>query len=242
MAILVFQHEPHETSARLGEVFNAYGHRLRTVRLHDGDPLPPDLDDVDGVLSMGGSMNVDQADAHPWMKPEIDYLKAAHDADLPVIGVCLGAQLLAVALGGEVAPMEKPEIGWGPVTQSFFGTIDPVYAGIPWTTTQFHLHGQQITQPPPGGTPAPLASSTQCKCQAFKVGFRTYGFQYHFEWDQNDIQTMLEQPGTRQHADVHSLREQMKTCYPKSRRHGDRLAHRLALCLAPIDKRFGVLT
>ena len=104
MALIVFEHHPLETTGRLGTVLNQHGHKLRYVRLHRGEAVPTDLDDVDGVIAMGGPMNVDEVEKHDWMQPEMDYLKAAHDANLPVLGICLGAQMLAHALGGKVAP------------------------------------------------------------------------------------------------------------------------------------------
>lgn len=181
MSLVVFQHRNDEPAACLGAMLQSHGHRLRVIDLSSGGRVPVDLDDVDGVVSMGGPMNVDEADRHPWLTEEANYLKAAHDAGKPVVGVCLGAQLIAQALGGQVAPMQQPEAGWADVKLAFPGTIDAIYIGIPWTTPQYHLHGQEVTDLPPDATP--LAGSAQCRNQAFKVGMTTYGFQYHFEWD-----------------------------------------------------------
>lgn len=233
MSLLVFEHAPSENTAVLGTTLQGQGHQLRVIRLYAGDPIPPDLDDVDGVISMGGPMNVDQDDRHPWIQGETDYLSAAHRAHLPVVGVCLGAQLIAAALGGQVGPMAEPEIGWHDVELSFPGTVDPVYSGIGWQTPQFHLHGQQVSQLPPEGVL--LASSDRCPIQTFRVGLTTYGFQYHFEWDHAGITEALKDPLVqRAGASTQQVIAQADRCYDAYRRLGDRLCRSIAMDLFPV--------
>ncbi len=235
MSILVLQHADYDVPGALGDMLRDHGHRMRVLRLDHGQALPPDLDDVDGVVSLGGPMNVDQVDEFPWMKLEMDLLQAAHAAGMGVVGVCLGAQLLAAALGGEVKAMDAPELGFAPVKQTFMGTMDPLYAGIPWETPQFHLHGQQVTQLPPEGVP--LAGSRQCKVQAFRVGLTTYGFQYHFEWDRAQIRTAAKDPIFAREGMNGEIDRQCDEHYDTYRRVGLRLAERIAMLLFPIDKR-----
>src|SRR5699024_4287891 len=117
-------------------------------------------------ISLGGSVNVSgQFAEHSQVRQEeIAFIKQAHEANLPVIGICLGAQLLATALGGEVGPMDSPEAGWTKVKSSFFGTIDSILAGIPWDVWQFQMHGQEIKTPPEGASV--LESSDACKVQS----------------------------------------------------------------------------
>ena len=238
MALVVFQHSGREDAARLGQVLQGYGHRLRVIRRDAGQTMPPDLDDVAGVISLGGPMNVDQADAYPWMAAEMDYLMAAHLAGLAVVGVCLGAQLLAAARGGGVRAMPEPEVGWHHVRLSFPGTIDPVLAGIPWNTCQFHLHGQEVAELPPGATP--LASSQKCKAQAFRIGLKTYAFQYHFEWEKADI-AAFSQDGlvARAGTSADQIAQDAVRHYDDYRHLGDRLCENIAQLLFPIDKRWG---
>jgi GMP synthase-like glutamine amidotransferase len=240
MPILVFEHTPSETPARLGAALRDQGHRLRVVELHEGDSLPPDLDDVHGILALGGPMNVDQQQEYPSLYSEMELIRAAHEREIPVIGLCLGAQLVAKALDGEVAAMAQPEVGWGQVELTFPGTMDPIFAGQPWRTQQFHLHGQEVTVLPAGATP--LASSAACPHQAFKVGLTTYAFQYHFEFTRDDIagvisenEAMIQQAGTSA-ADMHEATERRYALY---RHLGDRLCNALAMLLMPLDKRFG---
>jgi GMP synthase-like glutamine amidotransferase len=238
MAIVVFEHHAMETSARLGQVLRDHGHRLRVIRLFAGDAVPPDLDDVDGVVSMGGPMNVDQAGEYPWIEQEAAFIRASHDANVPIVGVCLGAQLIAHALGGKVAKMDKPEIGWGPVSQFKPGFPDTIFGGIPWKAEQFHAHGQQVTDLPPGGVM--LASTRACRNQAFRVGLTTYAFQYHFEWTRSDIEGVLNQFANwinESGGDVEAIREETEAKYDTYRRLGDKQCETLATMLFCIEHR-----
>jgi len=239
MPIVVFQHHPIEHASRLGRALNDHGHRLHVVKLFDGQPVPPDLDNVHGVVSMGGPMDLADRDDHPWMTPEMDFLKAAHDAEVPLLGVCLGAQLIAEALGGKTDPMpdDKAEIGIGPVKAGFPGTIDPLMVGMPWQHPQFHAHACEITELPPGATP--LHSSPMCKTQSFKVGLTTYAFQFHFEWTRHDIDRFLATFGrwvTQKGYDLKELRQAIDAEYDSYRHLGDRLCENLAELLMPVER------
>ena len=240
MAILILEHNDLDAAERLGEVLRDHGHHLDIVRLHHGDPLPPDLDNIDGLISMGGPQNVDEIDQHAWMQGEIDLIKQAHDSGRPVLGVCLGAQFIAHALGGEVTKMEAPEMGMAKVTESFFGQNDPLLAGLPWNTFQMHAHGCEVTKTPPGGTPAPLSSSAGCKVQCFRVGLTTYGIQYHFEWKKERCLGLIDakkdwREQTGQSAD--ELKQGVEDHYDLYRHLGDRLCKNICDLLFPLDNR-----
>ncbi|MEM6394260.1 MAG: type 1 glutamine amidotransferase [Planctomycetota bacterium] len=240
MAILITEHHPLDSSCRLGEVLRDHGHKLRTVRIHANEPLPEDLDDIDAVISMGGPQDTDQLDEHPWMARELEIIKQAHDAELPVLGVCLGAQLIAVALGGEVSRMDKPEVGFEKTTQSFFGSTDPLLQGIPWNTMAYHAHGCEVTKAPAGGTPIPLVSSAASKNQAFRVGLTTYGFQYHFEWTRKRIGDFLDHFHEFAAASGKSraeLNDELDQHYDMYRHLGDRLCQNLCDRLFSINRR-----
>jgi len=237
MSLIVFQHQSDETSSQLGVTLARHGHKLRTVKLWAGEPVPPDFDDVDGVISMGGAMDVEQKDAHRWIEKELNYLRRAHEAELPIVGICLGAQLVAEALGGTVGKMDKPEVGWGEVKLAFPGTIDPVLAGIPWQSMQMHFHGCEVTDLPPDSTP--LAGSALCRTQAFKVGLTTYAFQYHPEWTRTEIEHFASLPFVEQAGQsTEQIIEGCEEHYALYRHLGDRLAERMAQILFPLDKRY----
>lgn len=240
MAILLIEHDDLDSSQRLGQTLTDHGHKLEVVRVHHGDALPVDLDNIDGLISMGGPQDTDQVDQYPWMKREIELIKQAHETGLAVLGVCLGAQLIAVALGGEVSRMEKPELGMANTTLSFFGSNDPILTGIPWNAMQMHAHGCQVTKCPPDGTPAPLVSSAGCKVQAFRVGLTTYGFQYHFEWTKaRCLQVLDNSPNwiAKLGVSIDDLKREVETHYPMYRHLGDRLCKLIADRLFPLDKR-----
>ncbi len=192
--IIVFQHGPNQTPGRLGLTLRDHGFKL-DIRRPDlpaaqgggTAAVPRDLDDVHGVISLGGLQNV--TDNLPWLNAEINFLRAAHEAQLPVVGICLGHQAIAKALGGEVGPMDAPEFGFCPVSLTVPAHTDRIFAGVRWDTHQFQSHGQEVKALPPGATL--LATSKACKVQAFTAGLRTYGFQYHFEADRAAIGTFL---------------------------------------------------
>jgi GMP synthase-like glutamine amidotransferase len=231
MSILVLQHEKDETSAVLGQFLQQRGHRLVTVPLHHSEAhLPDDLDGITGLVIMGGSMNVDEQETIPWMKQEMALIKQAYDADLPMVGVCLGAQLIAASLGGEVARMSAPEIGWHNVKLAFPGTTDALLAGQAWDSMQFHLHGQEVTKLPPEGVP--LAGSLACRTQAFRVGMTCYAFQFHFEWDRQQLAYYARTHFvTSNGGDPEAIIAQCDEHYHNYRRRGDRLCDMISTLL-----------
>ena len=194
MAILVFQHSDLSTPGRLGLTLRDHGHKLRVVRPDRGEHVPPDLDGVTGVVSLGGPQNVDEHRAAPtrwpWLEQEMALLREAHRRQLPVIGLCLGSQMMAAALGGAVTPMPAgPEMGFCPLNVLPAGQTDTALAGIAWASRTFQVHGREVSTPPPGAVV--LASSPVCKVQAWRAGLRTYGFQFHFECDRQAIDAFI---------------------------------------------------
>ena len=236
MSLLVFQHHPAETTANFGRVLRDHGHRLNVIHLHEGESLPVDLDDVTGLVIMGGPQNVDQTDKYPWLEAEMELIRHAKEAGLPMVGICLGAQLIAKALGGEVAAMEKPEVGFIDVKLSMPKFVDPVMQGIRWQFPGFHMHGQEVTKLPPEAVP--LAMTSQCKYQAFRVGLKIYCFQYHFELDEELIRLFATFPKVREVGlDEKTILDQMAIHFPEYKRLSDLLSENIALLLLPVDRR-----
>lgn len=232
MAIVVLQHEETCRPGRLGATLRDHGFKLDIRRLDRGDPVPGDLDNVHGVVSLGGHQNVD--DGHQWLAREKEFLKAAHEASLPVVGVCLGCQLIAAALGGEVAKMSQPEMGYVEVSLTAAGQTDVILSGIPWRSPQFSHHRYEVSKLPPGAVA--LASSARCKVQAFRAGMRTYAFQYHFEADRTMADALIQQGRADLHQAGVSDQEYAKQAdrsYEKFARLGDRLCLNIATLLMP---------
>lgn len=243
MAIVVLQHADSDGIGRLGPILRDHGHALDIRRLdlspmQGGRPVPPDYDNVSGVISLGGPMNVGDAGVPGgWMDAELAYLKGAHERGLPLIGICLGAQMIAKSLGGEVGPMETPgEFGFNEVNVTVPGQTETMMAGIQWSSRQWQAHGQEIKKLPDGA--ALLATGKLCKVQAFKLGLRTYGFQYHFESDRADIDTFLADAWSRQLMEKLGLTagdvtRQAEEHYAMFERLGNRLCGNMATYLFP---------
>ena len=149
------------------------------------EPKAPELDGYDGVIAFGGAMNVDQEDVHPWLATERALLAAALERRTPVLGVCLGSQLLSAALGGAPGRAPQPEIGWFDVELTAEGRDDPLLSALPERFLAFQWHSY-MASPPPGTTQ--LAVSPVC-LQAFRTGEAAWGIQFHAEVTEADALT-----------------------------------------------------
>jgi GMP synthase (glutamine-hydrolysing) len=244
MPIIILQHVATEGPGRLGPILRDHAHQLdfRRVDMHGASAIPNDFDGVDAVVSLGGPMNV--GDDLPWMSKEIDFLKEAHQRQLPVLGVCLGAQLIAKSLGGEVGPSgpapSAPEFGFASVNQTLAGNTDRILAGVPWQTHQFQAHGQEIKKLPDGAIL--LQTSPACKVQTFCAGLRTYGFQYHFESTRSDIDTFLADPWSQDlmrtlNLSPAAVRASLDTYLEPYARLGNRICANIANYMFPMLKK-----
>jgi GMP synthase (glutamine-hydrolysing) len=235
MPIIVFQHADSERPGRLGLTLRDRAFRLDVRRPDRGDPFPVDYDGVEGVISLGGPQSLCAGRPEPWLSREAEYLRGAHERGLPVVGVCFGAQLLAAALGGEVARMEGgPEAGFAEVSILPAGQTDTILSGIAWASAQFHLHEDEVKTPPAGAVV--LASSARCRVQAFRVGMRSYGFQYHPECDREMVLALSAENRTmlgRASLTVEEVARQCERHYERYARLGERLSLNIATYLIP---------
>ncbi len=183
--LLAIRHVPWEGPHRILDACD--GLEVRAVEPLRGDRLPPHTE-VSGAVVMGGPMNVDEVERYPRLAAEREWLAEALGQGLPVLGVCLGAQLLARALGAEVGPGGRPEIGFAPV--EVHDPADPVLGALAPRTTVLHWHGD-VFDLPPGAVP--LASSEQTELQAFRHG-NSWGALFHPEADADLIDAWLAEP------------------------------------------------
>jgi GMP synthase-like glutamine amidotransferase len=182
--VLVFEHMPAVDAGIFCELFGEHGIALHPVRLDLGMPIP-DLAEFDALLVMGGAMDVWQEDEYPWLVAEKAAIREAVDRAMPFVGICLGHQLLADALGGTVAPAARPEVGVFEIARTPAGEQHAWLDGLPQRARVLQWHAAEVTQPPAGAEI--LASSLDCPVQAIAVGERALGLQFHVEVDQRTL-------------------------------------------------------
>ncbi|HLY37967.1 MAG TPA: gamma-glutamyl-gamma-aminobutyrate hydrolase family protein [Candidatus Binatia bacterium] len=193
-AWLVLRHVQAEGLGLLANVLREHGIHHRYLDLPRGDPAPKDLRGVGGLIVLGGPMAVYEADRHPFLRQESTLIERAFEAGRPMLGVCLGAQLIASVLGARVYAGEKREVGWAPITLTEDGRDDAVFGLIEPTCTVFHMHGDTYELPPDAKN---LARSAVYEQQAFRWGDLVYGLQFHLEFTEPMIQRLATEPESR---------------------------------------------
>jgi GMP synthase (glutamine-hydrolysing) len=183
--LLAVQHAPWEGPHRILDACGAL--HVRTAKPLAGQPLPPH-EEVAGAVVMGGPMNVDEVERFPALAAERDWLAEAVRRELPLLGICLGAQLLARALGAEVRAGEEPELGFAAVQVS--DPDDPLLGGLAPSTDVLHWHGDVFDLP---AGAQPLASSARTEHQAFRAG-NAWGVLFHPEADSALVEAWLAVP------------------------------------------------
>lgn len=177
MKVLATVHLASEGPGTLGSYLKNVGVELVPVLLYDGEHLPENANGFDAVVSMGGPMNVYQEEEYPFLAEETTFLRHAINADVPVLGVCLGAQLIAKAGGAKVALAAAKEVGWCRVSLTDAGREDALFRGLPDTLEVLQWH-EDMFHVPEGGQL--LASSVACPYQAFRYR-NAFGLQFHLE-------------------------------------------------------------
>lgn len=191
--LLVCQHAARENLGTLDPLLRQSGFRIRYVNFSREPTMQPTLQGYDGLVVLGGHMNIDEADRHPHLIFEQELLRDAMRRDIPVLGICLGAQLIAASLGSPVGRNPVKEIGWYEVTLTDEGRHDPVLQHFRPMENLFQWHGDTF-QMPEGAVH--LAVSATCRHQAFRYGDKVYGFQFHLEVDEHLIEYWLRKAET----------------------------------------------
>jgi GMP synthase (glutamine-hydrolysing) len=178
--VLVIENGPADPVGPLGEWLTAAGLRLVTCRPSAGDPLPPDLSDLAGLVVLGGAMGAVDDSVAPWLPGVRALLAAAVRDEVPALGICLGHQLLAVAAGGRVGTNPQgPEYGAQLVAKRAAAATDPLFRSLPITPDVIQWHHDAVLDLPPGAVL--LATSPGCDVQALRVGRLAWGIQFHVE-------------------------------------------------------------
>ena len=176
MRVLVFRHSPSETLGYIADALAEHGIDYQYSDLYAFPEQEFPVTEADALILMGGAMSVN--DGLPYLGREIAHIREFISRGRPVLGVCLGAQLIAKALGASVRKNPVKEIGWEPIRWNPAAGSDPIFAGLSGPLTVFHWHGETFDLP--GGAEL-LASSEGCRNQAFRAGDRVYGLQFHLE-------------------------------------------------------------
>lgn len=192
--ILVFQHVAAEPLGTLDPLIRRRGHRIRFVNFEREPDAQPDVDRYRGLVVLGGPMNVEEREARPHLRTELRAIERMLELGRPVLGICLGAQLLAHVLGAPVRRIERPEIGWYPLLTTEAGQVDPVLTPLGAASPVFQWHGRHFEVP---STAVHLARTDSCEQQAFRYGDNAYGFQFHLEMDAPLIERWLATPAYR---------------------------------------------
>jgi GMP synthase (glutamine-hydrolysing) len=192
--LLVFQHVAVEPLGTLDALIRARGHRIRFHNFERHPDAKPDVDRYRGLILLGGPMNVEDQHRRPHLKTELRAIERALEQGKPVLGICLGAQLLAHVLGAPVQRHAQAEIGWCDLRISADGRSDPVLgvAGERLPVFQWHSYSYELPR-----DATHLASSAACEQQAFRFGSNAYGFQFHLEADAAVIERWLTLPSFR---------------------------------------------
>jgi GMP synthase (glutamine-hydrolysing) len=189
--LLVCQHVPYEPLGTLNPLLKREGYRIRYVNFGREPDARPRLDGYNGVVVLGGPMSVTDTERFPHLSHEAALIRDAVAEGLPVLGICLGAQLIAKALGAEVRPHTEKEIGWYSLSPTEAAKADPVFAHFESSEKVFQWHGDTF-EIPEGAIH--LATTETCQNQAFRYGENVYGLQFHLECDEPMIERWLKVP------------------------------------------------
>ena len=187
---LVLQNVECEGLGSLADILTSHGYDYKIVQLAQGEEAPKIMDNYAGLIILGGPMNVYQTDQFPFLLDADRLIKQAINEDKPLLGICLGSQLIAKALNAKVFSGEKKEIGWLPISLSEQGKTDPIFNQLPSKLTVFQWHGDTFNLPQDA---IHLANSNMFQNQAFRLGRACYALQFHLEVTGEMVNTWLDE-------------------------------------------------
>jgi GMP synthase (glutamine-hydrolysing) len=224
MRVLSLVHQPDAASGVFADAAAEAAHELDEWLVPRRKAPPAPLEDYGAVLVFGGAMHVDQEDRHRWLRDELELLRRLLADGVPLLGVCLGGQLLAKALHAPVRRMPSPEIGWFDVRLTPQAADDPVFGGLPERFTSFQWHSYAFELPRGA---VPLARNERC-LQAFRAGASAWGIQFHAEVTGPSVEdwTRTSKPEDDGAVDVERLAEESRARIPEWNAFGKELCAR----------------
>ncbi len=221
--VLIIQHARYEHPAALRRALETQGIGSLWIHPYRGDPYPS-AEDIRGVISLGGPMSSNDEAGHPWIRDELKLLKSAMALKLPILGICLGGQLLARSLGHRVQVNPVAEVGWYPLTLTDAASTDRVFGTSVQAPTVYHFHFDTFELP---SGAEKLASSEACANQAYRIEEHAYGLQFHPEADHQLLGEWLALDGFEQEID--EIRKQHGHKWIQGAKEQIELAHRVEL-------------
>ena len=195
-SVWVLQHNPSENLGTIEGVLRDQKIGFNYVETYTGKPVPAEMAGKAGLIVMGGPMGVYEQARYPFLRDEMRLIESALMMGRPVMGICLGSQLLAAALGAEVKKGKRKELGWHAVTLTELAAQDSLFVAVRPEFWPFHWHGDVFSLPKQS---VGLASSQQTPCQAFRYGTNAHGILFHLEVTQEQISQMLSAFGEELH-------------------------------------------
>jgi GMP synthase (glutamine-hydrolysing) len=193
--IMIFQHVGHEPLGTLNPMLKAAGFRIRYVNFGRTPDMIPSLDGYSGLIVLGGPMGVYEKDLYPHLKVEMTLIEEALKKNIPVLGICLGAQLIAGVLGAHVRKAPQMEVGWHDIHLTDDGKQESFFQAYQHAEKVFQIHQDTFDLPK---TSHHLARSSLFEGQAFRYGEKVYGLQFHLEVDKAMIKRWLHRPENKQ--------------------------------------------
>jgi GMP synthase-like glutamine amidotransferase len=201
--IVIIQHSVNEGPGTIDRFFVSHGWSVEVIDLSQGGHLPESFDSVAAVVSLGGPMNVYEENLYPFLHEEDQFITRLIIEEIPFLGICLGAQILAKACGAEVFKAPAEEIGWDAVTVTDQGRKDRLFLHVPDRMMVFQWHGDTFHIPAGGSL---LAEGKVCPNQAFRAGANAYGLQFHIEVTPDMVKRWME--GERGRVNVNRILRQ----------------------------------
>jgi GMP synthase (glutamine-hydrolysing) len=193
-SVVILRHHGCETAGAIGDALARSAIHWSYVSLAERTTALPDVERADGLVVLGGPFSVRQPERYPWMRLEMEIIRKALTRGIPILGVCLGSQLLAAALGSPVRPAPRPEIGWLPIRLEPAAREDRLFHGLPESFVACVWHND-VFELPPGAVS--LARSEMTSCQAYRYGAHAYGLLFHLEMKQEMVASCVRAFETR---------------------------------------------